>query len=86
MSRIMWDGSVCQKRRTRFIVNLFRSRWVKVNWLTMLSKHSVKTYQRKELTRNSSRNAHPLSAQLDEPLWNDFDLMSEITRVSWSPL
>ena len=38
----------------------------------MLSEHSVETHQEKELTRNSSANARPLSPQLAEPLWNDF--------------
>lgn len=40
-------------------------------WLTALSRHSVGSYQGNELSRNSSRNAHPQSSQVAEPLWTD---------------
>ena len=46
--------------------------------LTILSSHSVGTYQGIELTRNSLWNAWPQSPQLVEPLWTDLGLKSEI--------
>ena len=42
----------------------------------MLSRHSVGTYFRNELRRNSSGNAYPQSSQLAQPLWTDSGLES----------
>ena len=42
--------------------------------LTMLSRHSIGTYQGNELTHNSSGITGPQSSQLSEPLWTDPDL------------
>ena len=42
----------------------------------MLSRHSVGTYQRNELTRNSSGNTRPQLSQLPRPLWTDSSLKS----------
>ena len=47
--------------------------------LTMLSGHSVGTYQRNELTRKSSGNTRPQSSQLAEPLWTDPGVKSGIS-------
>ena len=44
----------------------------------MLPRHSVQTYQGKELTCNSSGNARLQSSQLAEPLWSDSGLNSGI--------
>ena len=44
----------------------------------MLSGHSVGTYQRNELTRNSAEYACVQLSQLAEPLWTDPGLKSEI--------
>ena len=44
-----------------------------------LSKHSVGTYQKNELTRNLSGNTRPQSSQLAEPLWTDHGLKSGIS-------
>ena len=44
--------------------------------LTMLTGHSVGTYQVNKLTRNSSGNARQLSSQLAEPLCTDPGLNS----------
>ena len=44
----------------------------------MLSRHSVRTYQENELTRNSSGNTRPQSSQLVEPLWSDPGVKSGI--------
>ena len=44
--------------------------------LTVLSRHSVGTYQGHELTRNSSGNARPQLFYLAEPLWTGPDLKS----------
>ena len=46
--------------------------------LTMLSRHSVGTYQRNELTRISSGNACQQSSQLVELLWTGSGLKSGI--------
>ena len=46
--------------------------------LTMLSRHSVGTYQGNELTRNSLGKTRPQSSQLAESLWTDPDLKSGI--------
>ena len=43
-----------------------------------MSRHNVKTYQGKELTRNSSGHARPQSSQLADPLWVDPGLKSVI--------
>ena len=37
----------------------------------MPSRHSVGTYDRNELTRNSFGNTRSKSSQLAEPLWTD---------------
>ena len=47
--------------------------------LTMLSRHSMGTYQDNELTHNSSETTQPLSSQLNEPLWTDPGIKSGIT-------
>ena len=39
--------------------------------LTMLSRHSVGTYQGNKLTRTSSGKCQPQLSQLAEPLWTD---------------
>ena len=38
---------------------------------SMLSRRSVETYQRNELTSSSSGNKYPKSSQLTEPWWTD---------------
>ena len=48
------------------------------NGQTMLSSHSVGTYQKHGLTRTSSGNTRPQSCQLAEPLWTDSLLKSGI--------
>ena len=45
----------------------------------MLSRRSVGTYQRNELTRNSSGNIRLRSSQLAEPLWTYSGLRSAIS-------
>ena len=47
--------------------------------LTMLSTHSVGTYQGNELICNLSGNTWPQSSQLAEPLWADPGLKSGIS-------
>ena len=42
----------------------------------MLFRCSVGTYQRNELTKNSSGNTRPQLSQLAEPLWTDLGLKS----------
>ena len=42
-----------------------------LSWPTVLSRHSMGTYQGNELTRNPSENACPQSSQLAEPPWID---------------
>ena len=49
--------------------------------LTLLSRHSVGIYQRNELTRNSSGNAHPQLFQLAEPLWIGPGLKSGVGEI-----
>ena len=44
------------------------------NGLTVLSRHSLGTYQRNELKCNSSGNTQPQLSQLAEPLWTDSGL------------
>ena len=44
-----------------------------------LSKHSVGTYQKNELTRNSSGNTQLQSSQLAEPLWTNPGVKSGIS-------
>ena len=44
----------------------------------MLSRHSVRTYQGNELTRNLSGNTRLQSSQLAESLWTDHGLKSGI--------
>ena len=46
--------------------------------LTMLSRQSVGTYQRNELTCDLSQNSWPQLSQLAEPLWTDSGLKSGI--------
>ena len=50
--------------------------------MTVLSRHSVGTYQGDELTLNSSGNAQPLLSQLTEPLWTDPALTVELVCMS----
>ena len=47
--------------------------------LTVLSMHSVETYQGNELTRNSSGNTRPQSSQLAKPLLTDPGIKSGIS-------
>ena len=47
------------------------------SWLTMLSRHSVGTYQGNEPARNPSRSTRPQSSQLVEPLWTKPGLKSK---------
>ena len=47
--------------------------------MTMLSRHSVGTYQGNELTHNWAGNTHPQSSQLAELLWTDPGLKSGIS-------
>ena len=54
--------------------------------LTMLSRHSVRTYQGNELTHNSSGNAYSQSSQHTEPLWTDLGQQSELVYLNWSPI
>ena len=54
--------------------------------LTLLSRHSVRTYQRNTLTCNWSGNAHPQSSQLTELLWSDPGFKEWNLCDSWSPL
>ena len=46
--------------------------------LTVLSRHSVGTYQGNKLTRNPSGNTRLQSSKLAEPLWTDLGLKSVI--------
>ena len=44
----------------------------------MLSRHTMGTYQRNKLTRNSSGNARPQSSEPAEPLWTDSGIKNGI--------
>ena len=57
--------------------------------LTILSRHSLGTNQRKKLTHSSSWKARPQSSQLAWPLWTDPWHKSkrlELVHANWSPL
>ena len=54
--------------------------------LTVSSRHSVGTYQGKELTRNSSGNALVQPSQLAESLWTDPGQRVGLVSASLSPL
>ena len=62
--------------------------------LIMLFRRSLGTYQRNELTGNSSGNTQPQSSQLAKPLWTDSGFkkkekkkrVAELVCVSWSLL
>ena len=54
--------------------------------LTMLSKHSVGTYQGNKLTHNSSGKTWPQSSQIAEPLWTDPGLTSGISVLKLTSL
>ena len=58
------DSAVSRKRH-RSLPLTHRNR----RGLTMLSRHRMVTYQESDLTRNSSENARPRSAQLAELPW-----------------
>ena len=79
--------SFCQKSRWQvtpkhaYILTLWNG-----IWLSMLSRHSVGTYQGKKLTCNLSENVHLQSSQLAEPLWTDHGLRVELVCANWSPL
>ena len=53
--------------------------------LTMLSRHSVETYQGNKLTHNQSGMAQPHSSQLAEPLWTNLG-QKECNWCAWADL
>ena len=54
--------------------------------LTVLSRHSVGTYQGNELTRNSSGSTRRQSSQLAEQLWTDLAQNVELVYTSYRHL
>ena len=59
-----------------FDLNPTKSEWIDYS---IMSRHSTRTYQGNELTRNSSGNAQPQSSQFAEPLKSDPGLNSGIS-------